>query len=125
MRARGRGRVLGEVVWEPLNPAPPTPLNVPIGPHRRFATSSCALADLKPIKAAFGGTVNDVLLAVVTGALRRFLHERGVRTEGLELRALVPVSLRVRRARAPTSSATAWRRCARRCRSISPTRSRG
>ena len=52
------------------------------------------LADLKRIKDTLGGTVNDVVLAVVTGALRRWLHLRGVRTEGLELRALVPVSIR-------------------------------
>ena len=46
------------------------------------------------MKNAFGGTVNDVVLAVVAGALRSFLIARGVRTEGLELRALVPVSVR-------------------------------
>ena len=67
---------------------------MPIGPHRRFATVACRLEDFKTIKNAFGGTVNDVVLAVVTGALRRFLEARDVRTEGLELRALVPVSLR-------------------------------
>ena len=46
------------------------------------------------VKNAFGGTVNDVVLTVVTGALRTWLQKRGVRTEGLELRALVPVSVR-------------------------------
>jgi len=85
---------LGEVVWETLNPAPRTPLNVPIGPDRRFAVCSCRLDDVRLVKSTFGGTVNDVLLAAVSGVLRRFLHERGVRTEGLELRALVPVSIR-------------------------------
>jgi diacylglycerol O-acyltransferase len=85
---------IGEIVWAVLNPAPETPLNTPIGPHRRLATVSCALEDFKTIKNTFGGTVNDVVLAVVTGVLRRFLEARGVRTEGLELRALVPVSLR-------------------------------
>ena len=55
---------------------------------------SGALEDFRAIGTAFGGTVNDVVLAVVSGALRRFLEARGVRTEGLELRALVPVSLR-------------------------------
>src|SRR3712207_7770289 len=45
-------------------------------------------------KNAFGGTVNDVVLAVVAGALRRWLHSRGLRTEGVELRAAVPVSVR-------------------------------
>jgi WS/DGAT/MGAT family acyltransferase len=52
------------------------------------------LATFKRIKDVLGGTVNDVVLAVVTGALRRWLHRRGIRTEGLELRALVPVSIR-------------------------------
>ena len=52
------------------------------------------LDDFKAVKNAFGGTVNDVVLAVVAGALRSFLISRGVRTEGLELRALVPVSVR-------------------------------
>ncbi len=52
------------------------------------------LDEFKEIKNALGGTVNDVVLAVVTGALRRWLRLRGVRTEGLELRALVPVSIR-------------------------------
>src|SRR5207247_11213138 len=54
----------------------------------------CGLDDLKAIKNAHGATVNDVVLAVVSGALRRWLRTRGVRTEGLELRALVPVSIR-------------------------------
>jgi WS/DGAT/MGAT family acyltransferase len=52
------------------------------------------LEDFKRIKDALGGTVNDVVLAVVAGALRTWLHSRGVRTEGLELRGLVPVSIR-------------------------------
>src|SRR4029453_3206011 len=49
---------------------------------------------LKKIKNALGGTVNDVFLAIATGGLARWLHSRGVRTEGLELRGLVPVSVR-------------------------------
>jgi diacylglycerol O-acyltransferase / wax synthase len=87
---------LGEIVWAGLNPAPPTPLNVPIGPHRRYAFVRNELADLKLVKNAFGGTVNDVVLTVVAGALRKWLRSRGVRTEGLELRALVPVSIRTK-----------------------------
>jgi diacylglycerol O-acyltransferase / wax synthase len=85
---------LGEVAWAGLNPAPETPLNVEIGPHRRFCVVRSDLADFKAVKNAFGGTVNDVVLAVVSGALREWLRSRGVRTEGLELRALVPVSIR-------------------------------
>jgi diacylglycerol O-acyltransferase / wax synthase len=85
---------LGEVAWAGLNPAPETPLNVEIGPHRRYRVVRNQLTDFKEVKNAFGGTVNDVVLTVVTGALRDWLHSRGVRTEGLELRALVPVSTR-------------------------------
>ena len=65
-----------------------------IGPHRRFVGVRNRLEDFKEVKSAFGTTVNDVVLAVVAGALRDWLHSRGVRTEGLELRALVPVSIR-------------------------------
>jgi WS/DGAT/MGAT family acyltransferase len=85
---------VAEVVWAGLNPAPATPLNVKIGPHRRLFWVRARLSDFKRVKDALGGTVNDVVLTVVTGALRRWLHSRGVRTEGLELRALVPVSIR-------------------------------
>ena len=94
-RAREAAEGIGEVVWAALNPAPETPLNVPIGPHRRFFGIACQLEDFKTVKNAFGGTVNDVVLAVVTGALRTFLISRGRHTEGVELRALVPVSVRV------------------------------
>ena len=85
---------LGEVAWAGLNPAPDVPLNVPIGPHRRLVLVRAELDDFKLVKNTFGGTVNDVVLTVVSGALRRWLRSRGVRTEGLELRALVPVSIR-------------------------------
>jgi len=85
---------IGQVAWATLNPAPETPLNVPIGPHRRLALVRNELSDFKLVKDAFGGTVNDVVLTVVAGALQKWLRSRGVRTEGLELRALVPVSIR-------------------------------
>jgi diacylglycerol O-acyltransferase / wax synthase len=87
---------IGEVVWAGLNPAPETPLNVEIGPHRRLVWVRQELSDFKRVKDAFGGTVNDVVLTVVAGALRQWLRSRGVRAEGLELRALVPVSIRAR-----------------------------
>jgi diacylglycerol O-acyltransferase / wax synthase len=90
---------LGEIVWAGLNPAPETPLNVEIGPHRRFAVSRQRLADYKEIKDALGGTVNDTVLTIVSGALATWLRSRGVRTEGLEMRALVPVSVRTQEQR--------------------------
>ena len=85
---------VGEVVGAFADPAPDVPLNQEIGPHRRFVWARSELATFKRIKDSLGGTVNDVVLAVVTGALREWLHGRGIRTEGLELRALVPVSIR-------------------------------
>jgi diacylglycerol O-acyltransferase / wax synthase len=85
---------LGNIAWKFANPPPPTPLNVPIGPHRRVRWIRMPLSDLKEIKNGLGGTVNDVFLAAVSGALARTLRRRGVRTEGLELRGIVPVSIR-------------------------------
>ena len=93
-QAREAAEGLGEIVWAGMNPAPDVPLNVPIGPHRRVRWVQSRLSDFKEIKNALGGTVNDSVLAVVAGALGRWLRTRGVRTEGLELRALVPVSIR-------------------------------
>src|SRR5437763_3226983 len=85
---------VAEVAWAGLNPPPDTPLSVPPGSHRRFAVVPCRLEEVKLVKNAFGGTVNDVVLAVVAGALAEFLRGRGMRTEGVELRAIVPVSVR-------------------------------
>ena len=85
---------LGAIAWSFANPPPRTPLNVPIGPHRRVLWIRFPLADLKEIKNKLGGTVNDVFLATVSGALARWLRRRGVRTEGVELRGIVPVSIR-------------------------------
>jgi diacylglycerol O-acyltransferase len=85
---------VGEIGWAFANPAPKVPLNVDIGSHRRFVWVRSDLAHMKRVKDALGGTVNDVVLAVVAGGVRDWLHGRGIRTEGLELRAQVPVSIR-------------------------------
>ena len=75
--------------------APPrSPFNRPVGPNRRFAMAEAPVADFKAIKNALGGTVNDVVLATVAGALHRFLKRRGEPTQGLSLRAMIPVSTR-------------------------------
>lgn len=89
-----RGLVDTGKFLEVATKAPPTPFNVEIGPHRRLAFVRCELDDLKQVKNAHGGTVNDVVLSVVTGALGNYLRARGHDTEGLELRAMVPVSVR-------------------------------
>lgn len=74
--------------------APPSSLNQPIGPHRRFETVLAELEDFKRIKNSLGGTVNDAVLAACTGALRHLLHSRGEPVDDVELRAMVPVSVR-------------------------------
>jgi diacylglycerol O-acyltransferase len=74
--------------------APPSPFNVEIGGYRRFAWVRGDLGQLKQIKNEVGGTVNDVVLAAVTGALGRYLRARGHSTAGLELRAMIPISVR-------------------------------
>jgi diacylglycerol O-acyltransferase / wax synthase len=74
--------------------APDTVFNVEIGPHRRFQMVQTDLDDLKRVKNAHGGTVNDVILSIVAGGIGKYLRARGHDTEGLEMRAMVPVSVR-------------------------------
>ncbi|HEX8105845.1 MAG TPA: wax ester/triacylglycerol synthase family O-acyltransferase [Solirubrobacteraceae bacterium] len=93
-RAREIAQGVGEVARTALSAPPPTPFNVAPGPHRRIRVVQAGLEEMKAVKNAFGGTINDVVLAVVSGALRYFMEERGQRTEGVQLRAAVPVSVR-------------------------------
>jgi WS/DGAT/MGAT family acyltransferase len=75
--------------------APVSPLNVPIGEQRRYATADTELEDYKAVRKAHGGTVNDVVLTVVAGALRSWLMMRAEPvTPGSVVRAMVPVSVR-------------------------------
>ena len=87
-------RALTAFVGGSLDFAPASSLNVRIGPHRRFETVLAELDEFKRVKNASGSTVNDVVLAVVTGGLRRLLKSRGERVDDMELRAMVPVSVR-------------------------------
>jgi diacylglycerol O-acyltransferase len=75
-------------------PAPPSPFNVDIGPHRRYTFVDADLAKFKAIKDSLGGTLNDVVLASVSLALGRYLRREGEDTDGLLLKAMVPVSVR-------------------------------
>ncbi len=77
----------------PITPAPPTPWNKSVTPHRRFAMRSTSLANLKQLKDATGGTLNDVVMAICTGALRQYLIEHDALPDA-PLRAMVPVSIR-------------------------------
>jgi diacylglycerol O-acyltransferase len=106
-RLRGNLASVGATTLAGLGaPAPPSPLNVDIGPHRRYTWVDVDLALFKEIKDSLGGTLNDVVLAAVSLALGRWLREHGHDTEGLELKAMVPVSVRAgadRRARSSDS----------------------
>jgi diacylglycerol O-acyltransferase / wax synthase len=84
---------LGAFAWAGLRPPPRSPYNTDIGPHRRFAWVRCSLDDIKAIKNELGGTVNDVVLTVVAGALGRHMRRRGAPAVP-HLRAMVPVSVR-------------------------------
>jgi WS/DGAT/MGAT family acyltransferase len=79
--------------------APATPFNVEIGPHRRVAFVRSDLASLKAMKDEHGGTVNDVILSAVAGAIGNYLRARGHDTQDLEMRAMVPVSVRAQEER--------------------------
>jgi diacylglycerol O-acyltransferase len=93
-RAREVAEGVGEVARAALNPPSPTPINVTPGPHRRLAVVRAELEEFKTVKQAFGGTVNDVVLTVVAGGLAHFMRARGIDTDGLAMRACVPVSVR-------------------------------
>jgi diacylglycerol O-acyltransferase len=92
--ARDAAVGVGAMAWAGLNPAPTSPYNESIGPHRRFTWVRADLGEVKAIKNELGGTVNDVVLATVAGALGRHLRRRGQDTDGLELKAMIPVSVR-------------------------------
>ncbi|MGH2916658.1 MAG: WS/DGAT/MGAT family O-acyltransferase [Solirubrobacteraceae bacterium] len=85
---------LGALARAGLSSAPESPLNVRIGPHRRFTWVRGELAQFKAVKDALGGTVNDVVLAGVAGALGRYLRRRGELAPDTTLRAMIPVSIR-------------------------------
>lgn len=76
-----------------------TPLNQRIGPHRRLDWLTMDLATVKGVKQRLGGTLNDVVLATVAGALRRFLQRRGVDVAPLDFRVMAPVSIRTEQQR--------------------------
>lgn len=83
----------GEIIQTANNRPPETPFNGQISAHRRLGISHAALADVRKVKSTFGTSVNDVVLAMSAGALRRWLDERGaLPTEALI--TMIPVSVR-------------------------------
>ena len=89
------GRPTRERPWVmmPLTSAPPTPWNKSITPHRRFAMRTTSLENIKRLKNATGGTVNDIVMAICAGGLRQYLLAHDALPDK-PLRAMVPVSIR-------------------------------
>jgi len=89
----GLNRGDGGVIATTLGRAPATPFNKPITPHRRIALRSVDLNTVKKVKNAFGVSVNDVVMAMCAGALRRWLADREA-LPAQPLIAMIPVSIR-------------------------------
>jgi WS/DGAT/MGAT family acyltransferase len=85
---------LSELLRLGLAPIPQTPFNGFVGTLRRIEWATLDLNQVKAIKNRLGGTVNDVILATISGALRRYLESRGINPDRVELRAMCPVNLR-------------------------------
>jgi WS/DGAT/MGAT family acyltransferase len=91
---RRSAAAVGSLLRAGLTAASSTPLNADIGPYRRFDWVRMDLDAMKRVRARLGGTINDVVIALVAGAMRRFLQLRGVPVETLDFRAMLPVNIR-------------------------------
>jgi len=91
---RERLVALAELARFKLEPASETPLNGPIGPHRSVDWTSFPLAEASAAAHAQGASLNDFVLAIVSGALRTFFEERGIDPTHLDFRASCPVNVR-------------------------------
>jgi WS/DGAT/MGAT family acyltransferase len=89
-----RLRAVREMLGGALQRSAPTPLNERVSPHRRFDWLVLPLEELKAVRRALGGSLNDVVLTIVTGAVRRFLEQRRFPLEGIDFRVMAPVSVR-------------------------------
>jgi WS/DGAT/MGAT family acyltransferase len=87
---------VAQVLSPAFDSASETPLNLQLGPHRRFELLEHRVADYKRVKDLLGGTLNDVVLATVAGALRGFFLDRGLDVDPMVVRAMVPVSVRAK-----------------------------
>lgn len=106
---RARLRAVRDTFSGGIRAVSATPLNRPVGPHRRFDWYAMDLADVKQVKNALGGSVNDVVLATVNGAVRRFLERHRVNVDTLDFRVMAPVSVRSADARGTLGNrVSAW-----------------
>ena len=85
---------LGELARIVLSNVPSTPFNGHVSTLRRVAWSTFSLNEVKAVKNRLGGTVNDVVLATISAALRGYLERRGLNPDRMELRAMLPVNVR-------------------------------
>ena len=92
--AADRLRAFAEVAGQASSGASPTPMNGELGPHRRLDWLTMPLDDVKELRRELGCTINDVVLATVTGALRRYLFRRRMDVRSLDFRISAPVSTR-------------------------------
>jgi WS/DGAT/MGAT family acyltransferase len=87
-------RAAAHMVGTSLRRPSPTPFNAEIGPHRRFEWITTELSEIKLVRKALGGSLNDIVLTIVTGAVRELLKSRQLHPEEIEFRILAPVSVR-------------------------------
>ena len=93
-RARERAASVSEALRTGFHQPSVTVLERPIGPHRRIERGVLDLSEVKALSHQLGGKVNDVVLAIVSGAMRRFLERRGEPLEKIDYRVVVPVNMR-------------------------------
>lgn len=91
-----RFRSAADLIGATMQMAAPTPINEPVSPHRRFDWLVMEFAEIKEIRRGLGGSVNDVVLATVCGAMQRFLQHRNVSPATVDFRVMAPVSVRKR-----------------------------
>lgn len=89
-----RTRAIVDLARNALMPSSDTPMNGRLGPHRRIDWLTLPLENVKSVRHALGCTVNDVVLATVTGAVRQYLIRRGCSPGGIDFRVSAPVSVR-------------------------------
>jgi len=106
---RTMARALRDTLGMGIRGVSETPLNKHVGPHRRFDWMAMDLNDVKATKNRLGGTLNDIVLATVAGAVRRFLERRRVHVDGLDFRVMAPVSVRTQEERGTLGNrVSAW-----------------
>jgi WS/DGAT/MGAT family acyltransferase len=101
-------RGAAEFLGSGMSNADEAPFNRPVGPHRSFEFLTMDLALVKSVKDKLGGTINDIVLATVAGAMRRYLQRHRVDLRDFDFRATAPVSMRSDGDTAMGNHVSAW-----------------